>query len=109
MVAAMLVASSAAWALVATWEMNVPPDSMEEMLDSSGNNHGDPEDVVQTGSTYLFNGSTSRVAVPDADDSLDPLEKDITLRASVKVAGTSMDDDSYDVVRKGLASRTAGD
>jgi Concanavalin A-like lectin/glucanases superfamily len=110
-VAAMLVASPA-WAVLleaADWQMNDLP-GFGQMLDSSGNNnHGTPTDVDQTGSTYLFNGSTSRVAVPDTDDSLDPLEKDITLRARVMVAGTSMDDDSYDVVRKGLASRKAGD
>jgi concanavalin A-like lectin/glucanase superfamily protein len=106
-VTGMLVASSAAWGVpVATWLMNEPSG---QMLDSSGNNnHGDPEGVVQTGSTYLFDGVDDRVAVPD-DDSLDPLEGDITLSALVKVPDEPMDDDSYDVVRKGLASRTAGD
>jgi hypothetical protein len=110
-VGAMLVASPA-WAVpVATWQMDELLGSTQ-MIDSSGNNnHGTPEDVVQTGpdvGTYLFNGSTSRVFVPD-NDSLDPLEKDITLRARVKVAGTSLDDDSYDVVRKGLSSTSGGD
>jgi hypothetical protein len=39
-----------------------------QMIDSSGNeNNGDPTDVSQTGSRYLFNGSTSYVAVPDSD------------------------------------------
>ncbi len=104
-VTGMLVASSAAWALVATWEMNEPSG---QMLDSSGNNHGTPTGVGRTGRTYLFDGEDDRVVVPD-DDSLDPLEGDITLRALVKVPDEPMDDDSYDVVRKGLASRTAGD
>ena len=109
----LLVVASPAWAmLVANWQMNDLPGS-GQMLDSSGNNnHGTPTDVVQTGpdvGTYLFNGSTSRVFVPDTDDSLDPLEKDITLRARVMIPDEPMDDDSYDVVRKGLASRTAGD
>jgi hypothetical protein len=119
-VAAMLV-TSPAWAgllKAADWQMD---DTDGQMLDSSGNNnHGTPTDVVQTGpevGTYLFNGSTSHVFVPDTnDDSLDPLEKDITLSARVKVTGVigedgeiRMDDDSYDVVRKGLASRRAGD
>ena len=79
-----------------------------QMIDSSGNeNHGAPTDVRRTGSRYVFNGSTSYVGVPD-NDSLDPLEKDITLRASVKVTDAPMDDDSYDIVRKGLAGRPGG-
>jgi concanavalin A-like lectin/glucanase superfamily protein len=90
----------------ADWQMN---ETSEQMTDSSGNdNNGDPTDVRQTGSRYLFNGSTSYVAVPDSD-SLDPLEKDVTLRARLKVTDAPMDDDSYDIVRKGLAGRPGGD
>ena len=102
------MASPAAWTelLKATyWQMS---ETEGQMIDSSGNNNnGSPTDVLQTGSKYVFNGSTSRVAVPD-NDSLDPLEKDITLRARVKVTDAPMDDDSYDVVRKGLAGRPGG-
>src|SRR5215217_4678686 len=79
-----------------------------QMLDSSGNNNGDPTDVRQRGSRYVFNGSTSYVVVPDSD-SLDPQENDITLRAGVKVTDAPMDDDSYDIVRKGLSSTPGGD
>jgi hypothetical protein len=115
-VAGMLVASPAAWAMLlkaADWQMNEETSESSEtppqMIDSTANdNNGTPTDVLQTGSTYLFNGSTSRVAIPD-DDSLDPLEKDITLTASVQVPDTPMDDDSYDIVRKGLSSTPGGD
>src|SRR5918998_964835 len=98
--------ASPAWAVLkADWRMN---ETSGPMIDSSGNNNnGTPTDVRRTGSTYVFNGSTSRVAVAD-NDSLDPAEKNITLRARVKVNGTSMDDDSYDIVRKGLAGRPGG-
>ena len=90
----------------ADWQMN---EISGQMTDSSGNdNNGDPTDVRQTGSRYLFNGSTSYVAVPDSD-SLDPAEKDVTLRARLKVTDAPMDDDSYDIVRKGLAGRPGGD
>jgi hypothetical protein len=90
----------------ADWQMN---ETSGQMTDSSGNdNNGDPTDVRQTGSRYVFNGSTSHVAVPDSD-SLDPLEKDIALRARLKVTDAPMDDDSYDIVRKGLAGRPGGD
>jgi hypothetical protein len=116
-VAGMIVASMAspAWAVLlkaADWQMN---ETSGQMIDSSGNgNDGTPTDVVQGvqeedgKSTYVFNGSTSRVDVPD-DDSLDPAANDITLTASVRVSGESMDDDSYDVVRKGLSTTSGGD
>jgi hypothetical protein len=108
-VAGMLMASPAAWAAVvdaANWQMN---EASGQMIDSSANgNHGSPTDVLQRGSNYTFNGSTSRVAVAD-DDSLDPLQKTITLRAQVLVPNQAMDDDSYDVVRKGLSATPGGD
>ena len=108
-VAGMLMASPAAWAVLvkaADWQMN---DTSGQMIDSSANNNdGTPTDVVRTGSTYRFNGSTSRVAAPD-DDSLDPAAKDITLRARLRVNGASLDDDSYDIVRKGLSTTSGGD
>jgi hypothetical protein len=113
--ALMLMASPWAWAVLlkaADWQMN---ETSGQMIDSSGNgNDGTPTDVVQGvqeedgKSTYVFNGSTSRVDVPD-DDSLDPAANDITLTASVRVSGESMDDDSYDVVRKGLSTTSGGD
>ncbi len=106
--AVLLMASTARAALLkaADWQMN---ETSGQMVDSSGfGNNGNPTDVVRTGSTYVFNGSTSRVAVPD-NNSLDPANKDITLRASVRVNGESLGDDSYDVVRKGLSGTTGGD
>jgi hypothetical protein len=89
----------------ADWQMN---ETSGQMIDSSGNNNGDPTDVRQRGSRYVFNGSTSYVLVPDSD-SLDPEENDITLSAGVKVTDAPMDDDSYDIVRKGLSSTPGGD
>ena len=117
------LASSPAWAVLlkaADWQMN---ETEGPMLDSSGNNNnGTPKNVVQgvqedidgdgvAESTYAFNGLTtpaSRVEVPDAD-SLDPKANDITLTARVKVNGTSLDDDSYDIVRKGFVDTPGGD
>ena len=111
-VAGMIVASMAspAWAALlkaADWQMN---ETSGQMIDSSGNNNnGTPTDVLRPeDGTYVFNGSTSRVAVPDADN-LDPQAKDITLTARVLVNGGSLDDDSYDVVRKGFVTTEGGD
>src|SRR5215203_6079730 len=107
----MIVASMAspAWAVLlkaADWQM---VETSGQMIDSSGNNNnGDPTDVRQRGSSYVFNGSTSYVLLPDSD-SLDPQENDITLSASVNVTDTPMADDSYDIVRKGLSSTPGGD
>src|SRR5215218_611751 len=90
----------------ADWQMD---ETSGQMIDSSGNNNnGTPKDVVRTGSAYVFNGSTSYVAVPDAG-SLDPQGKDIKLTARIRVNGQALDDDSYDIVRKGLAGRPGGD
>ena len=103
------MASPPAWAVLlkaADWRMN---ETSGKMIDSSRhNNNGTPSRVVRTGSTYVFNGSTSHVVVPD-HRSLDPAGKNITLSASVKVKGRSLDDDSYDIVRKGLVTTPGGD
>ena len=106
----MIVASMAspAWAVLlkgADWQMD---ETSGQMIDSSGNNNnGTPTNVDQTGSRYVFNGTNSYVAVPDRD-SLDPQEKDIKLKARVKVTDRPMDDDSYDIVRKGLVTTSGG-
>ncbi len=106
---AVLLMALPAWAVLvkaAGWKMN---NTSGPMIDSSRHhNNGIPSHIVRTGSTYVFNGSTSRVVVPD-DASLDPAGKGITLTASVRVNGPSLDDDSYDVVRKGLTTTPGGD
>ena len=89
---ALMLMASPAWAALlkaADWQMN---ETSGQMIDSSGNfNNGTPTDVRRTGSTYVFNGSTSRVVVAD-NDSLDPAARDITLTARVLVNGGSLDE-----------------
>jgi hypothetical protein len=110
-VAGMIMASMAspAWAVLlqaAVWRMN---ETSGPMIDSSRHtNRGTPRNVVRTGTTYVFNGTTSRVVVPD-HASLDPAGEGITLRAYVRVPNHAMDDDSYDIVRKGLSGTGGGD
>jgi hypothetical protein len=109
---ALVVVPPEAWAALpldeaANWQMD---ESSGPMIDTSANNNtGSPTDVRQTGSTYIFNGSTSRVAVPDNESLDDPGGKDIRLTASLKAADAPMDDDSYDIVRKGLHTTPGGD
>ena len=73
----LVMASSPAWAVLlakaADWRMN---ETSGPMIDSSRNrNNGTPSRVVSTGRSYVFNGSTSRVAVPD-HASLDPAKQE---------------------------------
>ena len=105
-----LLATTPAWAALqqaAYWPMK---ETSGPMLDASGNgNNGVVSNMKdRTGTTYVFNGSTSHVIVPD-DSSLDPGSSDITLTARVKVTSKSLDDDSYDVVRKGFVTTSGGD
>jgi hypothetical protein len=111
LLALLLAASPAAWAALssraADWQMD---ESSGRMIDASPNhNDGSPTDVGYTGSSYLFNGSTSRVVVPDSESLNDPRDKDITLTARLKPTDAPMDDDSYDIVRKGLSTTPGGD
>jgi hypothetical protein len=119
-VAGMIMASMAspAWAELlgvgADWQMD--ETSGTTMIDTSGNNNNGTStdvvhrpDLVTTGSTYEFNGSTAHVDVLDAA-SLNPADKDITLTARVLVNNSrAMDDDSYDIVRKGFVTTPGGD
>lgn len=70
--------------------------------DSSGNgNDGQLQHITFSSGAYSFNGTSSRVLVPD-DSSLDPGSQDVTISVDVKFTeapGRSLHD--YDVVRKG--------
>ena len=69
---------------------------------------GQPPDAPDSGTSFGFNGTTSRVVVPDNADSLDPFAADITVTAWVSLTGPLLDD-SYDLVRKGLGDTPGGD
>jgi hypothetical protein len=106
--AIVLLTAGPVWAAqLASWQMN---ETAPPMIDSSpfGNHGTEMSGVTMTGSTYVFNGATSYVRVPD-NGSLDPLDADITITALVMLNGSTMDDDSYDIFRKGLASSSGGD
>ncbi len=108
----LLVTASAASADVrADWHMD---EASSQMVDASGygNHSSDVVDVTMglsgvAGSAYGFNGSTSYVRVPESD-ALDPFGQDIKLGAWVMLS-TPILDDSYDIIRKGLASTPGGD
>jgi hypothetical protein len=78
-------------------------------VDSSGNgNDGTAQDVVMTGSGYVFNGVSSKVVVPTSD-SLNPgtaaFSFSVTFQSSV-APGSGLD---YDLLRKGLTTTSGGE
>jgi hypothetical protein len=108
--AGMLMAASAAYAAfvkAAQWEIELETGAL---IDSVGDNEPSYlQDITQDYSDFIFNGVSSYVRIPDINDALDPSAANIRLKAAVKVTDKPMDDDSYDVVRKGLAGRPGGD
>lgn len=77
-------------------------DTASKAIDSSSfNNDGQNKSITVSGGAYSFNGTSSKVIVPD-DNSLDPGAADITISLKVKftvVPPPSVGD--YDLVRKG--------
>ena len=114
-IAAVVVLSAPAFAATAAhWAMNEPAGATTMgamiMVDDSGHsNNGILQDVAANAGFYTFNGSTSRVVVPDnPDGSLDPGTADFSY--SVRVRTTTVPDDvvgDYDLLRKGLGSTKA--
>jgi hypothetical protein len=86
------------------------------MQDSSGyGNHGQISPTVTlgkppiaSGTAYGFNGIDSHVRVGTDNNSLDPGDQNITVSAWVRLVGP-IQDDSYDVVRKGTGTSAGGD
>lgn len=76
--------------------------------DSSGNgNVGTNYNVVGDGSGYTFNGRDSRVVVPNAT-SLNPGLADFSWGVTLSMTSPPDAGDSYDVLRKGLATTKGG-
>lgn len=104
-----LLAGPANAAASVHWGMNEPPGT-GTMADDNGGHVGTWQDIVADGSGYTFNGTTSRVVVPDAaDGSLDPGTADFTY--SVRFRTTVVPDDvvgDFDLLRKGLGGTSGG-
>jgi hypothetical protein len=99
-------ASSPTLQLVAQW--NMAETSGTTMYDSSGSGiNGTLYHVSTTGSGYVFNGSTSKVVVPDSP-SLNPGSKDFAYTAQVQTAAVPPKDGDYDVIRHGAAATDGG-
>ena len=77
--------------------------------DSSGKgNNGNDFNITGNGQYYSFNGSSSRVIVPE-NSSLDPGSADFSYGVTLKMAAGPVTGETYDVLRKGLTTTTGGD
>lgn len=93
--------------VVAQWNMD--ETSGTTMTDSSGNNNnGTLYNVQTTGSGYVFNGTSSKVVVPNSA-SLNPGASDFTFTAQVQTSSlpATLGAD-FDIIRKGAASTSGG-
>ncbi len=86
------------------------PGTPATAFDSSGfGNHGTNQNVIGTGTGYQFNGTSSRVVVPDSP-SLDPGTANFSFGVTlVMTTPPTPLGETYDVLRKGIASTVGGE
>jgi hypothetical protein len=91
------------------WQLD-EPGTPATAFDSSGfGNHGTNQDVIGTGSGYRFNGTSSRVVVADSP-SLDPGTANFSFGVTlVMTTPPTPLGETYDVLRKGIASTVGGE
>lgn len=101
------VAPAAATTVVAQWNMDNTFGTT--MVDTSGNgNNGTTYDVVTSGSGYMFNGTTSRVIVPDSP-TLNPGTSDFTYSVQLQTDRIPPLGTDYDLIRKGTSISSGGE
>lgn len=107
MMAASSVASPAMATVVAQWQMdNTFGTTME---DYSGNgNDGTTYNIVTSGGGYIFDGSTSKVVVPDSP-SLNPGTHDFSYTVQIQTDRVPPVGTDYDLLRKGTSIKTGGE
>jgi len=77
--------------------------------DVTGNgNDGRNQSIVGDGSSYAFNGTSSRVIVPDAPD-LNPGFANFSYSVTLSMTTPPESGETYDVLRKGLVTNKSGD
>jgi hypothetical protein len=94
------------------WALNETSGNVA--VDSSGfGNDGTSFDVGRDGEAYTFNGTSSRVVVPDteatAPGSLDPNGQNFSFGVTLSMPAPPDVGETYDVLRKGLSSTRGGD
>jgi hypothetical protein len=99
--------AAAASTVVAQWSMDEPTGIT--MADSSGNgNNGTTYDIARTAAGYSFNGSTSKVVVPNSAG-LNPGASDFSYSVTVQTPRVPPSGTDYDLIRKGISSTAGGE
>jgi hypothetical protein len=98
--------AAAASTVVAQWDMNDP----SAMSDVSGHgNNGKTYNITSApGGGYSFNGTTSKVVVPNSD-SLNPGTSDFSYSVRVQTSRVPPSGTDYDLIRKGISSTAGGE
>jgi hypothetical protein len=97
--------AAAATSFGAQWSMNDP----STMVDSSGNgNTGTTYNITASGGGYSFNGTTSKVVVPNSP-SLNPGTSDFSYSVTVQTSRVPPSGTDYDLIRKGISSTSGGE
>jgi Carbohydrate binding domain len=95
--------------VVGHWAFDEPGPTPPQALDSSGNgNHGTNDNIQADGQAYTFNGTDSRVIVPDSD-TLDPSAANFSFGVTLQLSRPPAIGETYDVLRKGVTTTTGGD
>jgi hypothetical protein len=86
-------------------ETGTPPKAFDATThDNDGTNYN----IVGKGGGYIFNGSSSRVIVPD-NVSLDPVSADFSFGVTFSMSQAPQTGETYDVLRKGITTTAGGD
>ena len=94
--------------VVGHWELN-EPGAAAVAADSSGyGNDGADYNIQGDGEAYTFNGTDSRVIVPESNV-LDPRGADFSFGVTLQMSQAPEIGETYDVLRKGLTTTTGGD
>jgi hypothetical protein len=91
------------------WALDEPGPTPAKALDSSGNgNDGTNFNIQADGQAYTFNGTDSRVVVPDSN-TLDPVTANFSYGVTLQMDQPPAIGETYDVLRKGVTTSTGGD
>jgi hypothetical protein len=95
--------------LVGQWLFDEPAGAPTTAVDSSDQgNHGTNFAIRADGRSYTFNGTDSRVVVPDSD-TLDPGTADFSFGLTLQMAQPPLVGETYDALRKGLSTTKGGE